>query len=134
MAGLPSWIEIKRSILHPNAGRGAFTMKRIPKNTMIGEYTGKNITYEEATNIKENNIYFMGVRDDNGNLLHIIDAGVDEGSWIKYVNTALNIENSNVHSKTIDGRVYYITIRDIKEDEEILSWYGDTYVEYLRTL
>lgn len=127
---LPNHIVIKKSEM-PLAGRGAFTTIDLPADTLLGEYTGDIISKQEADNKKENR-YFMGVKDESGQLLHIID-GSNEGvaGWVRYINTAYNRETANVFPRTIDKRVYYYTNREIPQNSELLTYYGDEYTAKL---
>ena len=117
---LPSTIE--------GAGMGTFAKKFIPKNTDLGEYFG------EITPIKPNNTDYTWSFFENVNgtpVKKFVDAlNFKENNPLRYVNSAKNEQQRpllNTKFFMSEGRVHYLTTRDIKSGEELFIDYGKKY-------
>lgn len=110
------------------AGRGVFTKEFIPNNTFLGYYEGELINRKEATSnycyeLSEN--YFI----DAFRTPRSIFSMINDAKWSDYeyncefVNEFENFKTTMDHNKLVG--VY--TIKDIKENEELLVSYGPGY-------
>ena len=129
MALLAKQLIVKKSTL-PNAGKGLFTKKFIPKGTRIIEYKGKIRTWKEAAHEDNGYIYYV-------NRNHVIDAKPYPKALARYANDArglVRIKGILNNSDYIqDGKRVYITSKkDIPAGGEILVGYGKEYWDVIR--
>lgn len=131
MALLEKHLEIKRSLL-PDAGKGLFTRKPIPKGTRIVEYKGKITTWKEVDHKRGDNRYIYYVKKD-----HVIDAGSYNKAKARYANDARGLKKVtglvNNAQYVEDGlRVFIEAKKDIPPNTEILVDYGKEYWDTIR--
>ena len=94
------------------AGKGCFALEDIPKGTLLGEYTGPIISFEEADDIygEDEDTYLFSLE---GNMC--IDATHIEHD-MKYVNHCCE---PNCEATEEDSKVFYHAKKDIKAGEEL---------------
>jgi SET domain-containing protein len=97
-------------------GKGVFAAQDIKKGTRILPYIGEKIAKAEATRrIAQGNTYIF-----------FLDAQYDiDGSTLK--NTARYINHScdpNCESDILDGQIWILALRDIRDGEELSYDYG----------
>jgi SET domain-containing protein len=132
MAYLEKQLVIKRSTI-PNAGKGLFTTKLIPKGTRIVEYKGKKSTWKEATSGPGFNGYIYYINRNK-----VIDARYNTKDFGRYANDArgigkLNdIKNNSKYIIEEDDRVYIEAFKDIPAGGEILVSYGKEYWDVIK--
>ena len=129
MALIENHRVVKRSTL-PQAGKGLFTKKIIPKGTRIVEYKGRVKTWKEAAHEDNGYIYYV-TRN------HVIDAKPYPKALARYANDArgvVRIKGIVNNSDYIqDGKRVYITSKkDIPAGAEILVGYGKEYWDVIR--
>jgi uncharacterized protein len=131
MALLEKQLYVKKSTL-PNAGKGLFTKKFIPKGTRIIEYKGKVKTWKEVQDEEDENGYIYYVKRS-----HVIDALKIKNSLARYANDARGLERvkkiSNNAEYAEDGvRVFIESTKDIPAGSEIFVSYGPEYWQVIR--
>jgi SET domain-containing protein len=131
MALLEKQLYVKKSTL-PNAGKGLFTKKFIPKGTRIIEYKGKVKTWKEVQAEEGDNGYIYYVKRS-----HVIDALKIKNSLARYANDARGLERvkniSNNAEYAEDGvRVFIESTKDIPAGSEIFVSYGPEYWQVIR--
>ena len=131
MALLRKQLYIKNSTL-PNAGKGLFTKKAIPKGTRIIEYTGKRSTWKEVKDDDGKNGYIFYI-----NRNHVIDAKPNKKAYARYANDARGLVRVkgivNNSDYVVDGLKAYIeSKKDIPAGGEILVDYGKDYWKVIR--
>jgi SET domain-containing protein len=130
MALLEKQLVVKRSTL-PNAGKGLYTKKLIPKGTRIVEYKGRVRTWKEAAHEDNGYIYYV-TRN------HVIDAKPFPKALGRYANDASGvvrikgITNNSEYVQDKDKRVYIESKREIPAGGEILVGYGKEYWDVIR--
>lgn len=72
------------------------------------------------------------VLNEDGSVSHFLDAK-DENprNWMGFVNCARNEQEQNLDVFQYGGNIYYRAVKDIPPDQELLVWYGGTYVQFL---
>lgn len=131
MALLEKQLVVKKSRI-PQAGKGLYTRKFIPKDTLIVEYKGKITTWKEADHREGTNAYLFYLKRN-----HVIDARPYKAALARYANDArgLNrrakIRNNSVYDN-IGDRVYIKAVKDIPAGEEILVEYGKEYWDVIK--
>lgn len=131
MALLEKQLKVKTSTL-PNAGKGLFTLKPIPKGTRIVEYKGKASTWKDVEHNEGNNGYIYYV---SRNL--VLDAANDKTALARYANDARGLGRvkgiTNNSEYVNEGkRVFIEAIKDIPANSEILVPYGPEYWQVIR--
>jgi len=131
MAFLEKQLYVKKSTL-PNAGKGLFTKKFIPKGTRIVEYKGKTRTWKEVQADKDESPYIYYVKRN-----FVIDALNDKKALARYANDARGLQRvknlSNNAEYAEDGvRVFIEAAKDIPAGGEIFVGYGPEYWQVIR--
>jgi SET domain-containing protein len=131
MALLEKQLFVKKSTL-PDAGKGLFTKKFIPKGTRIIEYTGTIKTWKEVQAEEGENGYVYYVTRS-----HVIDALKIKNSLARYANDARGLQRvpgiTNNAEYIEDGkRVYIEAAKDIPAKSEIFVSYGPEYWQVIR--
>ncbi len=131
MALLEKQLVVKKSTL-PNAGKGLFTKKPIPKGARIVEYKGKITSWKDADHRNGGNGYIYYVKR-----YHVIDALPYKKALARYANDARGIVRvkgiTNNSEYVEDGLKAYITsTKDIPANGEIFVGYGKEYWDVIR--
>jgi uncharacterized protein len=131
MALLKKQLYIKKSGI-PNAGKGLFTKKPIPKGTRIIEYTGKRTKWKDVKDEDGKNGYIFYI-----NRNHVIDALPTIKAYARYANDARGLVRIkgllNNSDYIVDGLKAYIeSKKDIPAGGEILVDYGKDYWKVIR--
>jgi uncharacterized protein len=131
MALLEKQLFVKKSTL-PNAGKGLFTKKFIPKGTRIVEYTGAIKTWKEVQAEEGENGYVYYVKRS-----HVIDALKHKTSLARYANDARGLQrvksvNNNAEYAEDGLHVYIESTKDIPAKSEIFVSYGPEYWQVIR--
>jgi hypothetical protein len=131
MALLKKQLYIKKSTI-PDAGKGLFTKKPIPKGTRIIEYTGKRSTWKEVKDEDGKNGYIFYINRNN-----VIDALPTTKAYARYANDARGLVRIkgllNNSDYIVDGLKAYIeSKKDIPAGGEILVDYGKDYWKVIR--
>lgn len=131
MAFLEKQLYIKKSTL-PNAGKGLFTKKFIPKGTRIVEYKGRTRTWKEVQADEDESPYIYYVTRN-----FVIDALNDKKALARYANDARGLErvkdiNNNAEYAEVGKRVFIEAAKDIPAGGEILVSYGPEYWQVIR--
>lgn len=117
-------LELKKSKIR-NAGIGCFSKTIIPAGTMIGPYNGRYMKLIERNKVRDGT-YIWKINND----LFVDGKKFKKNNPLRYVNgakTALQKSKINCEVKFINSKVYYMTIRDILPNEELIISYGDHY-------
>ena len=48
-------------------------------------------------------------------------------NWMQFVRYARNRKEQNLEIVQFEGEIYFQAVRDIKNSEELLVWYSDSY-------
>ncbi len=126
MALLEKHLFIKKSKL-PNAGKGLFTKKEIPKGKRIVEYKGKLRAWKEVKHLDGINAYLMYI-----NRNAVIDALPAVSTFGRYANDANGFGKmpglKNNCEYVSEGKKCYIeSIRPLEKGDEILVSYGKDF-------
>jgi SET domain-containing protein len=131
MAFLEKQLYVKKSTL-PNAGKGLFTKKFIPKGTRIVEYKGRTRTWKEVQKDEDESPYIYYVKRN-----FVIDALNDKKALARYANDARGLQRvkelSNNAEYVEEGvRVFIEAAKDIPAGGEIFVGYGPEYWQVIR--
>lgn len=131
MALLEKQLYVKKSTI-PNAGKGLFTKKFIPKGTKIVEYKGRRSTWNEVKDEDGKNGYIFFINRNN-----VIDGLPWKSALARYANDARGLVKMkgfvNNCDYTVDGvRAYIESKKDIPAGSEIFVDYGKDYWKVIR--
>lgn len=131
MALLEKQLYIKKSTL-PNAGKGLFTKKFIPKGARIVEYKGKVTTWKEVDHEDGTNGYIYYVKR-----YHVLDARKHTKALARYANDAAGLVKvkgirNNCAYESEGLRVFIEAIQDIPAGSELFVHYGKEYWQVIR--
>jgi uncharacterized protein len=131
MALLEKQLFVKKSGI-PNAGKGLYTKKFIPKGTRIVEYKGRITTWKEVADEDGKNGYIFYV-----NRNHVINALPVKSALARYANDARGLVKikgviNNCDYITDGLNAYIESKRDIPAGAEILVDYGKDYWKVIR--
>ena len=138
----PSFIKIKNSKIK-NAGKGAFTKKKILKGTYLGHYMG-----EMKPGFRKGPYTFMTLR--NKTIYSINATELSKSNWTRFMNCSGHFtKDENVLSfklknkemvlinneyKSLEGYIVFYASRDIEKGEELCYYYGDAYYKLLSSV
>lgn len=131
MALLEKQLYIKKSTI-PNAGKGLFTKKFIPKGTRIVEYKGVRSTWKEVKDEDGKNGYIFYINRNN-----VINGLPNKKALARYANDARGIVRikglTNNADYIVDGlRAYVESKKDIPAGAEIFVDYGKEYWKVIK--
>lgn len=131
MAFLEKQLYVKTSTL-PDAGKGLFTKKFIPKGTRIVEYKGRTRTWKEVKQDVDESPYIYYVKRN-----FVIDALNDKKAMARYANDARGLKrvkdiNNNAEYVEDGVRVFIEAAKDIPAGGEIFVSYGPEYWQVIR--
>lgn len=105
-------IRRKRSKLH---GWGVFLLEDVNKNKRIVTYDGEKITAKESADREDRYLHRGEIWCFRLNRRWVIDANVD-GNVARFINHACV---PNCYSNIIDGEIWIIAARNVKNGEEL---------------
>ena len=129
------WIEIKESKIH---NKGIYATKDIPKGTRIIEYVGNKVLKHESDEISDREIEKAKSNPETHGAVYIftLNNKYDINGNVSW-NTARLINHScdpNCESDIINGKVWIIASKNIKQGEELGYDYGydiENYEEHI---
>lgn len=130
---LEKFLYVKKSSL-PDAGKGLFTKKEIPKGTRIVEYKGKLRTWKEVKHLDGYNGYLMFI-----NRQAVIDALPAIKTFGRYANDASGFVKvkglkNNAEYVSEGNRCFIESLRTIRRGEEIFVGYGRDFWKLQRKI
>lgn len=130
---LEKFLYVKNSSL-PDAGKGLFTKKEIPKGTRIVEYKGKLRTWKEVKHLDGYNGYLMFI-----NRQAVIDALPAIKTFGRYANDASGFVKvkglkNNAEYVSEGNRCFIESLRTIRRGEEIFVGYGRDFWKLQRKI
>ncbi|MBN8788353.1 MAG: SET domain-containing protein [Terrimonas sp.] len=131
MALLEKQLVVKKSTL-PNAGKGLFTRKTIPKGTRIVEYKGTITTWKEVDHNEGSNGYIYYINRNT-----VINARPHPDYLARYANDAKGIAKlkgvtNNAVYATEGLKAYIESTKEIPAGAEIFVGYGKEYWDTIR--
>ena len=69
----------------------------------------------------------LKVFNEAGGLAHYVDGQTEPQNWMKFVNSARNIQEQNLILLQDGDQLFYESSRDILHGEQLLVWYGSSY-------
>src|ERR1044071_6075468 len=131
MALLEKHLFVKKSGL-PDAGKGLFTRKAIPKGTRIVEYKGRVTKWKDVKDEDGKNGFIFFV-----NRNHVINALPVKSALARYANDARGLSKikgiiNNCDYVTEGVRAYIEAKKDIPAGAEIFVDYGKDYWKVIR--
>lgn len=133
MAFLEKFLSVKKSTL-PNAGKGLFTKRDIPKGTRIVEYKGRLRAWKEVKHLDGCNAYLMYITRHA-----VIDALPATKTLGRYANDAKGFvripgKRNNAEYVSEGKRCYIEALRTIRKGEEIFVSYGTDFWKLQRKI
>jgi hypothetical protein len=133
MALLEKHLFVKKSKL-PNAGKGLFIKKDIPKGTRLVEYKGKLRMWKEVRHLDGHNAYLMYISRNA-----VIDALPAIRTLGRFANDANGFEKvqglkNNCEYVSEGNKCYIESLRSIKKGEEIFVGYGKDFWKLQRKI
>jgi len=123
------FIVVQTSDIH---NKGVFAKTFIPKNTKIIEYVGERISSEEGDKRSDKQIELAKSNPELGSVyIFELDEDYDLDGNFEY-NTARLINHScspNCKFEIEDGHIWIVSLKDVKEGEEITYNYGYDFDE-----
>ena len=120
------FIKVAESLL-PNAGKGAFTTKFIPKGSIIGEIKG--LKYTNMNKIKDTS-YVWKFLLNKAREIYIDSKPITLNNPLRFVNGAKSegqIKKINCKFVSKGINAYYKATKDIYPNEELITDYGKAY-------
>ncbi|XP_051878575.1 PR domain zinc finger protein 14 [Pristis pectinata] len=95
----------------------------------ISGNTGKVVNMSEIKTYDDNS-YMWEIFED-GRLSHFIDGKGAASNWMALVNCARSPQEQNLTAVQSEGKIFYETCKDVRENQELLVWYGDCYLQFM---
>lgn len=119
-------LRVDRSTIR-GAGQGVFAMVDIPKNTRIGEYTGKKLNQRQYDRLVDDSYIFAVNRPNKTQFYINAKQSKCLVAKINGAKTKLQKKKINVIAYQYAQRIYYKTTKRVKEGTELIIDYGDEY-------
>ena len=118
---VPDFLEVKTSTI-PNAGNGLFAKRSLPKGTVLGEYIGERLSFEEAKGRDSSYMMYADERGPNGG--QVIDGRTMENPmrWPNH-----DPANANARAELYGKRILFVTTKPVVKGREIKIDYGEDY-------
>ncbi|XP_053571871.1 PR domain zinc finger protein 14 [Bombina bombina] len=126
---LPEGLSVKKTIYGDVYKSGVFSTSIIPKGVKFGPFQGKVINTSEIKTYDDNSLMWEIFED--GRLSHFIDGKGSSGNWMALVNCARFPEEQNLIALQCEGEIFYESCKEILPNQELLVWYGDSYLQFL---
>lgn len=131
MTKFEKYLFVKKSTI-PNAGKGLFTKKFIPKGSHVVEYKGKISTWKDVKHEDGKNAYIFYV-----NRNHVINGEKTLTALARYANDAKGLTRvkgvtNNCDYVVVGLKAYIESKKDIPAGSEIFVDYGDEYWKVIR--
>lgn len=117
-------IETANLIFKPSPihGTGGFAKRDLRKGTLVIEYVGRKVSKKESlARCEQGNEYIFRLDDDCD-----IDGNV-EWNPARFLNHSCS---PNCEAELIDGKIWIVALRDIKDGEEVTFDYGYDLEDY----
>ncbi|XP_046844241.1 PR domain zinc finger protein 12-like isoform X2 [Xenia sp. Carnegie-2017] len=127
---LPEQVYLSSSSV-PGVRHGIFTSCWIKEDTHMGPFTGRVLQKDEI-DLKKDNNFMWEILNENGEVSHFVD-GKNETprNWMCFVNCARNEQEQNLDVFQHGKCIFYRATKDIPPEQELLVWYGPSYVQFL---
>ncbi|XP_061778446.1 PR domain zinc finger protein 14 [Nerophis ophidion] len=126
---LPQGLSVMQAVWGDVSHCGVFTDKIMAKGTRFGPFQGKLVNTSEMKTYDDNTL--MWEVFENGRLSHFVDGRGGTGNWMSLVKCARFPEEQNLIAVQIQGQIFYEACKEIKAKQELLVWYGDSYLQFL---
>ena len=95
---------------------------------------GRLCAAEEANNPVIDKKYFWRVYDRLKNQVMFILDGKDitQANWIRHVQPAFQGENQNLVAYQEGEQIFFLTVRQIQQDEELFVWYSYDFAKRIQ--
>ena len=121
-------VHVREHSPYLGAGFGVFAKTFIKRYTWLGEYEGE-ILFERHDDVISDYAWEM-YRNDTP--IFYIDGGkLERSNWLRWLNCPTTNREHNVDGMYCEGRMLYITRRDVAPGQELNVYYGDEYAEAL---
>lgn len=133
---LPSTLSLRPSCSRYNKDfeiTGVWSNVPIPPGTRFGPLVGTKYSAEEAEPVADKK-YFWRVFDRLRNSVMWIRDGKDvtRANWMRYVQPAYHGQGQNMVAYQDGHEVYFLTVRQIKQDEELFVWYSYDFAKRIQ--
>ena len=128
-------IELKKSNIE-NAGLGVFARTDIPSNTLLGWYRGQIIEGEDLLIDKDYSWSYTHSYLGKVRIEPVVSYPANPLCYVNGVNWE-EIEQQDLQNCkmiTVNNRLYYITIKEIKKGTELIVDYGKRYFRFRKII
>lgn len=113
---------------------GVWAKENIPSGTRFGPMLG-DVYLKNKVPQSVDRKYFWRVYDKHTNKIkfYVDGKNVKKANWMRYVLPALNESDQNLVAYQDGDEIFFLTIKPIKKDEELLVWYCKEYAKRCST-
>ncbi|XP_063842598.1 uncharacterized protein LOC135090141 isoform X2 [Scylla paramamosain] len=112
----------------PGAGEGVWTSAALPRGLVFGPYEGQLLRVKKNSKAADSGYaWHLQVKSYKKSKMYIDSVNKSISNWLRYVNCARDAMEMNLEAFQYKKDIYYITLREIESNSELLVWYGDEY-------
>nr|XP_056711448.1 PR domain zinc finger protein 5 isoform X2 [Euleptes europaea] len=112
-------------------GMGLFTARRVKKGEKFGPFAGEKRMPQDLDENTDCRLMWE-VRGNKGEVLYVLDASNPRHSnWLRFVHEAPSQEQKNLAAIQEGENIFYLAVKDIETDTELLIGYLDSDMEEL---
>ena len=132
---LPGSLSLRPSCSKFSIGvTGVWTNVPIPAGTRFGPVMGTVCPPEDAQNVNLDKKYFWRIYDrPNSQVQFIVDGkDVTKANWMRHVQPCYYAEAQNLIAYQDGQAIYFMTVRQISQDEELFVWYSYDFAKRIK--
>lgn len=109
---------------------GVWSTQTIPKGSRFGPLKGE--IYDKNDLPTGNRNYLWPIYHSDTRKFKYLDAfDVNKSNWMRFVSGAESVNDQNLVACQFENQIYFITIKPIMPDQELLVWYCKEFAERL---
>lgn len=125
-SSLPNALQIFR--IGESSELGVFAKRTISKNTMFGPFVSEVVDSVPLEQVK-NKAFLLKIEKEDGSIVYLNPTDENKCNWMMFVRPAKNYSEQNCVVYQYGADIYFSTIKEVENKEELKVWYAAHYAE-----
>ncbi|KAL0270632.1 UNVERIFIED_CONTAM: hypothetical protein PYX00_007979 [Menopon gallinae] len=122
-SSLPEHFTLK--VVDEEHGQSVFTKTALSKSTYLGPLIGQKVREMDIPD--DFNMKFIWEVNISDSVTYLSTKDVETSNWLRFLRPASSRESANLISSVKDNQLYFITLRDVNDGEELVYWMDDVH-------